>query len=799
MRAIASRSGTEGRSERIGDRRYLAVRRRGTARTPESSAATIEAGSCGTILVPMATMLSRAGGRSGSEHNLPAPLTSLVGRARELEAISETLRRTRLVTLTGPGGVGKTRLALELAHRQIARRVGGVWLVDLASGPETPDVAAETARMLDVRGPAGRTATDALRRYLRNRDLLLVLDNCEHVVDACAELATALLTSCRDVRIMATSRESLGVSGETVWRLEPLGPEDAYRLFVERARQRRPEFMPSGETDATVVRLCERLDRLPLAIELAAARVSVMSPAEVLSGLEARLEVLGGGGRLSPPHHRTVRAAVEWSHQLLDPAEREAFRGLAVFVGGFDAGAATSLAPGLSVDVLARLVDKSLVAVVETPRGRTRYRLLETVREYASELLAEAGELDAARARHLRHFSALADVAREEWLSTGAQRFVNELDDDYENVRAALEWAAASDPCSAMRLLGGTRDLFFRFGQADGLRLAWLLLERCPVRDRHRAEAQMSAGQLAITLGDFQAARSVLADARELSAELEEPVLEAWTAFFQGLTETLDGAIEPGREHLQASRALHHELGIRIGEARSIAVLGGTFVMAGEPAPGKELLEAALSICVGEEDQWGQGQAHTFLGMIAESIATDPTGATSHYRKAVEFLRPSRDATLLPVALIGQAGVLARRDPASALRVAAAASAIRARVGGEFAPFYRARLEHVRATAEAALGANAERLWAEGARLGVDDAVALAFGSARPRPASPAGLSARELEVAGLVAAGLSNKAIAARLHLSVRTVESHVRHVLAKVGLDNRTQLATWARERIQ
>lgn len=305
----------------------------------------------------------------------------------------------------------------------------------------------------------------------------------------------------------------------------------------------------------------------------------------------------------------------------------------------------------------------------------------------------------------------------------------------------------------------------------------------------------MSAGQLAITLGDFQAARVVLADARELSAELEEPVLEAWTAFFQGLTETLDGAIEPGREHLQASRALHHELGIRIGEARAIAVLGGTFVMAGETAPGKELLEAALSICASEADQWGQGQAHTFLGMIAESIATDPASATSHYRKAVEFLRPSRDATLLPVALIGQAGVLARRDPASALRVAAAASAIRARVGGEFAPFYRARLEHARATAEAALDANAARPWAEGARLGVDDAVALAFGSARTRPASPAGLSARELEVTGLVAAGLSNKAIAARLHLSVRTVESHVRHVLAKVGLDNRTQLATWAR----
>jgi predicted ATPase/DNA-binding CsgD family transcriptional regulator len=752
------------------------------------------------IGVPMATTSSRTAGRAGSaEHNLPAPLTSLVGRAREFEGIGETLRRTRLVTLTGPGGVGKTRLALALAHRQIGRRIDGVWLVDLASGPERPDVAAETARVLAVRGPVGTSATDALRRYLADRELLLVLDNCEHVVGACAELAAALLGSCGDVRIMATSRELLGVNGETVWRLEPLGPEDAYRLFVERARQRQPEFTPSEETDATIAQLCARLDRLPLAIELAAARVSAMSPAEVLASLETRLGSLGGGGRLSPPHHRTVRAAVEWSHQLLDPTEQQAFRSLAVFVGGFDADAAISVAPGLSLDLLARLVDKSLIAVMETPRGRTRYRLLETVREYAWELLVEAAESDAARERHLRRFSALADIAREEWLSGGGQRFVNQLDDDYENIRAALEWAAASDPCSARRLLTGTRDLFFRFGQTDGLRVAQLLLERCPLRDSHRVELQISAGQLAVSMGDRGTARRVLAEARELNAGLDEPVLEAWIRFFQGLTEIFSGAIDPGREHLQASRALHHELGIRIGEGRSIAVLGISFLMARDTARARELLETALSIYVAEEDDWGQGTCHTFLGMAAESTATDPSRAASHYRKAVDFLGRFRDTTVLPVALIGQAGVLGRRDPANALKVAAAAFAIRDRVGGEFTPFVQGRVERIRAAGKAALGDDAERLWAQGTRLGVDEAVALAFGTAAPRPRSPAGLSPREVEVAGLVAEGLSNKAIAARLHLSVRTVESHVRHVLAKVGLDNRTKLAAWAHDRIQ
>jgi DNA-binding CsgD family transcriptional regulator len=224
-----------------------------------------------------------------------------------------------------------------------------------------------------------------------------------------------------------------------------------------------------------------------------------------------------------------------------------------------------------------------------------------------------------------------------------------------------------------------------------------------------------------------------------------------------------------------------------------------TFVMANESARAKELLEEALSIYVADGDSWGQGSCHIFLGMSAESSVSDPSTATSHYRKAIDFLRPSRDATLLPVALLGQASVLARSDPASALEVAAAASAMRARIGGEFPPIYRARLEQICAASAAALGPDAERVWAAGARLGVDDAVALAFGTARPHPASPAGLSGRELEVAGLVADGLANKAIAARLQLSVRTVESHVRHALTKLGLDNRTQLATWSRERNQ
>ena len=231
----------------------------------------------------MPSTTSRASGQASlPSHNLPAPTTSLIGRGRELEGVGEALRRARLVTLSGPGGVGKTRLALELARRQVARRPDGVWLVDLAAGPDTPDVAGETARVLDLRGPRGVPTMDVLREHLAGQDLLLVLDNCEHVVEACARLAGTLLTSCPNVRIIATSREVLDVYGERVWRLEPLDPEDARRLFVARARQRRPEFTPQERTEETIGLLCERLDRLPLAIELAAARVGIMSPEEIL-------------------------------------------------------------------------------------------------------------------------------------------------------------------------------------------------------------------------------------------------------------------------------------------------------------------------------------------------------------------------------------------------------------------------------------------------------------------------------------------------------------------------------------
>ena len=348
-----------------------------------------------------------------SQH-LPVQLTSFVGREEQLTQLRGLLAENRLVTLTGAGGVGKTRLAIQIAGQLADEFADGVWYVDLAPITDPEVVPIAVARTFGLPDEPGRTTIDTLIRFVADRQMLVVLDNCEHLLDAVAALVNALVAAAAGLTLLATSREPTGVAGEVSWRVPSLSlADEAIELFTDRARHARPDFEISDDNAMAVTEICGRLDGMPLAIELAAARVRALSPSEILDSLHDRFRLLTGGARTAVRRQQTLRASVDWSHALLTEPERVVFRRLAVFSGGFylDAAHAVVTAGHIQrsqvLDLLSLLVDKSLV-VAENSDGRTRFRLLETMRQYAAEKLGESGEADATRSRHRDHYTALA-------------------------------------------------------------------------------------------------------------------------------------------------------------------------------------------------------------------------------------------------------------------------------------------------------------------------------------------------------------------------------------------------------
>ena len=379
-------------------------------------------------------------------NNLPVQLTSFVGRDTQLSQLRTMLADNRLVTLTGAGGVGKTRLAIQAAAELEAKYADGVWYVDLAPISDPDLVPTTMARALGLPDQPGRSTMDTLLRFVRGRQMLVVLDNCEHLLDASAALLVALLGAASGLTVLATSREPIGVAGEVGWRVPSLSlADEAIELFTVRARHARPDFTVSDDNAATVGEICARLDGLPLAIELAAARARVLSVAEILEGLHDRFRLLTGGARSAVRRQQTLRASVDWSHALLTEPERVLFRRQAVFLGGFDLAAAQAVAGHDEVerfqvlDLLTLLVDKSLV-VAEPTGGATRYRLLETVRQYALEKLGESGEANAVRAHHRDHYTALAALL-DAPAGDDYETRIEQADLEIDNLRAAFEWS----------------------------------------------------------------------------------------------------------------------------------------------------------------------------------------------------------------------------------------------------------------------------------------------------------------------------------------------------------------------
>jgi predicted ATPase len=737
----------------------------------------------------------------------PAPSgTSFVGRERELAALAQAVREERLLTLHGPGGAGKTRLAVELIDRIAPESALFADLGPLARGSA---VWSSLAQLVDAREEPGVGPADAAVDALVGQDLMLVLDNCEHVLDSAREVADRVLDECAGVTVLATSREPLGLPVETVWPVPPLSvpPEtaglaeavehDAGRLFAERVARALPGLSMRDEDAAGVVQICRRLDGIPLAIELAAARIKVMGPAEIAERLDDRFRLLAREDAAGPRRHRTLRALVDWSYELLVPEERLMLARLSLFAGGFELDAVESVCPGDGVrddeivDLLTGLVDKALVN--RGARGsHARFRLHETIREYAAERLATEDDPEALSARHLDWCRTLAATADDAWLGEGGPAWLDRARAEQDNVRQALRWGLRSGHGEeALGLAWRFANFWSHWGRAEE---ADTWLERCleatdqspPSVDRARAltraggfawlngrlsrareqyegalaigeelDDQVRKGVALLSLADLDRTQGRLADARRSAEEGLNAIEQSgdrerirWLVEALARIDLAEGDVESARERFQTSRAEAMALGNEIALAITVGQLGETEREAGDRAAARMHLEEALGLARRTDDREAEGAALLSLGRL-ELDGDDTSEARS---KLTAALRVAEDAGVRAVALqcldiLANAKVEAG-DARGGARLLGAVEAIREALGTPPEPRELARLEHVHTVLEDAL--DPEPLAAElgaGRACSWSEAVGEGLRSAEPAIADQAQTAEATIEV----------------------------------------------------
>jgi predicted ATPase/DNA-binding CsgD family transcriptional regulator len=749
---------------------------------------------------------------TGPRGNVPLELTSFIGRERELAEIERLLGQARLLTLVGAGGSGKTRLALRAAARhQVAH---GVWWVHLASLSDPELVARRIASALGVAEAPGRTSTELIVEYLEPRETLLVLDNCEHLVEGCAELSYTMLSTCPDLRLLATSREPLGVAGEVSWPVPPLSlpglrhaPEDllrceAVRLFVERANAVVPGFALSENNVSAVAGLCAGLDGMPLAIELAASRTRTLSPGQILERLDDRLRLLTGG-RTAVPRHRTLAATIDWSHDLLSEREKVLLRRLSVFAGGWTLLAAEGVCAGDGIredevlDALSGLVDKSLVAVARGD-GETRYRMLETVRQYASDKLEESSEQTALRARHADFLLDLAEEAETGLTGPEQASWLERLETEHDNISVALTWLMEKGEAErGLRLAAALlRFWWFRGHLIEGrARLGSLLSLTGPlVRDRVRAKALHALAVLIYrqaddAAGDWSVARSLLEESLAIYRRLEYEVrmaavlqdlgrvcaeLGEWTAAHTFLTESL----EIGRR-----------LGDEEGVALSLFALGRVCWLRGDNSSARPFIENSLRILRKVGDRFWINACLVYLGYI-DCEEGNYKAARSRFLLMNEILPLIQFPWGTTYTLEGFARLaVAEGEFVRALRLGGATGALRRTYGVSIGPGSETFFERSLEPAWQALDEEDGRVaWGEGQKMTLEEALDLALGETKPDRPPQNLLSARETEVLSLVAEGLPDAEVAETLYVSPRTVGGHLRSAYRKLGVKSRT-----------
>src|ERR1700674_5304246 len=764
----------------------------------------------------LAVTVARSKLRSG---NLPLEATSFVGRRRELAEIKKKLTTARLVSLVGPGGVGKSRLAIRIGTDLGRGFAAGAWLVALADVRDSDLIANAAVAALDLRDQAAMQPLQILVSYLEDKEVLLVLDNCEHLLDAAAALVAEVLRAAPGVRVITTSREPLQVPGEHVVQVPPLalppadgsvtlsqlGHNEAVMLFIEGAVAASGAFELTDSNQTAVVQLCRRLDGLPLAIELAAVRTRVLTAEQILERLTDRFALLTGGGRAALPRHQTLRTTIDWSYDLLTRAEQILFRRLCVFAGRFtledvESVCTSNEVPAMgAMDILSALVDKSLVTK-EDVRGLACYRLHETLREYARLKLGDAQEEELLEERCLEHYRTAclrsADQARYrllEWLAWG------ELEND--NIRAGLhQCLARGDSARGLDIAASMKYYWITHGTTESVRWLDPLLASGGASPLTLVRACYLRGWLSMLQADPVGARPWIARAIATAREMGQPALLSESLSIAATAENLAGEHEAARRYLEEAEAITPGLDdfpatIELMESRAIqAIFDGDL----ETSRAVSLEGARLSREAGDVYQLEAMLRN--LGMVG-MMSGDFHSANAKFSEALHFAR-TIDNRLAPYYRLGAAGWDAGNtgQARAAAQLLGAAEAAGRQTGADIMGPLVPVLAQAKESARGALGSSKfEAEFQAGARLSRVAALHLALGeSDQAEVAASAGaegapLGKRELEVARLVADGLSNKQIAARLFISDRTAATHVGNILNKLGLNSRAQVASW------
>ncbi|MEW9518362.1 LuxR C-terminal-related transcriptional regulator [Streptomyces tubercidicus] len=772
---------------------------------------------------------SSAAGPGRKAGNLPTEVTTFVGRRWEVSEARRLLARTRLLTLTGAGGLGKTRLALRIAAEVRRSFPKGAWVVDLAPLNDGAFLARTVLTALGLDHDSARPALPVLSDHLADKRLLLVLDNCEHLLDSCAELTRSLLAAAPHLQVLATSRQALGVDGEHLLTVRPLSTPDphrppaaaltqyeAVRLFIDRAAAVVPGFTVGDDQGAAVAGICHRLDGIPLAIELAAARLRVLSPQQILERLDDRFALLSRGSSAAPARQRTLRAAIDGSFELCTPSERRLWARLSVFCGGFDLEAAEEVCTGdgLSraeiLDVVTGLVDKSIL-LREDHHDQVRLRMLETIRQYGRSLLDDgrgSEERESAQRRHRDHYQRLAARAESEWLSPRQLAWFARLRLEHANIRAALEFCL-STPGEAAGALHLITSLWGHRPPAGGLEEVrhWLgrALAQAPEPSPVRAKALWIDGWLAYFRGDTAAGQARLAECQNLAETLGDAESLAHAVRFAGLAAVFHDDCPRAVPLLEDALERHRAQQDLAAQWQTLFLLSLACCLSDDPRA-TELGEECLALCNTHDAQWSRSHALWVLG-LQQWLCGDTQRAITLLQDALRVEQPAHNLLAGAQCLEVLAWATAHTGRShQAAKLLGAAQTLWQSAGCPLAGLGRLMHHHnsCRTQLQGALGDESFATAVQaGAELTFEEAVACALGrplpptSASAEENTPTPLTRREKEVVDLLAQGLTNKEIATKLVISPRTAGTHVNNILAKLGFTSRTQIATWAVEQ--